>query len=459
MKDYARTRDLERLQRDIGKDAQVFSPIISKPTPAYWVTVLILSAILVWGIYAYLRQIQYGLGVTGLNRPMYWGFYIINFVFWIGIAHAGTLISSVLRVTSTEWRRPFTRAAEAVTVFSLPFAAINPIIDLGRPDRLLNVFRTPHFTSPLLWDVICISIYLTFSIIYFYIALLPDLAMCRDYLISVSPFRRWLYKSLSLGFRYDEKRWKKIEWWMNGLAIFLFMVVVSVHTNVSFVFLMTLQPGWHTTILAPYFVLGAIYSGCAAVILIMALLRWVYRLHDYVTDAHFQKMAKFMIALALFWLYFTGIEFLAIYYGHEIAPMTIFHAKVFGAYKDIFWLMFLLTFLLPLTLLVIPRTRNIFGLVIASISIIVGMWLERYTVIVPSEAYPRMANFVGLYFPTWVEWSITAALLAGFCLFYVLFARFFPILTVWEVREGREHGVQHFISEMESFYPGEKFHR
>jgi len=170
-------------------------------------------------------------------------------------------------------------------------------------------------------------------------------------------------------------------------------------------------------------------------------------------------MAKFMIALALFWLYFTGIEFLAIYYGHEIAPMTIFHAKVFGAYKDIFWLMFLLTFLLPLTLLVIPRTRNIYGLVIASISIIVGMWLERYTVIVPSEAYPRMANFVGLYFPTWVEWSITAALLAGFCLFYVLFARFFPILTVWEVREGREHGVQHFISEMESFYPGEKFHR
>ncbi len=446
MGEIAKRRELYR------EEEMVLSPLRKTP-PAFWWTAGFFAILLGAGIYAYFQQLNYGLGMTGLNRPIYWGVYITNFVFFIGISHAGTLISSVLRITNTEWRRPFTRAAEAITVFSLPFGAMCILLDLGRPDRMLFVFRTPHFTSPLIWDVICISTYLLTSIIYFYLALLPDLALCRDYLVHVSPFRRKLYRLLSLGYSHNPERWKKIERIMLGMCIFLFILVVSVHTNVSFVFLMTIQPGWHTTVLAPYFVLGAVYSGTATVIIIIAIIRKIYHLENLVTKAHFQKIGKFLLSLALFWLYFTIIEFLSIIYGQEISHMAVLRAKFFEEFARSFWAMVFFTFLLPLPFLALGKLRSIPGLVFASISINIGMWLERFTVIVPSEARPRLPYMLGIYVPSWVEILITIGLFAGFTLLYLIFAKFFPVLTIWEIREGKEKAIPEFVKEIESYYP------
>ena len=259
-------------------EASVLKPLKSPPGAGYRLTCYVLSLVVLAALGAWTWQIKNGLTVTGLNTPVFWGIYLVNFVFFIGISHAGTLISSILRITDTGWRRPFTRLAEAITVFSLPFGAVSVIVDMGRPDRLLNVLQYPHFSSAILWDVLCITTYLITSIFYFYMALIPDIAVCRDHLTTVSPARSALYRKLALGWTGSEAQHRVLNRILTGMSIFLFALVISVHTNVSFVFGMTTKVGWHTTILSPFFVLGAIYSGIAAVIVFAALFRKVFHL-------------------------------------------------------------------------------------------------------------------------------------------------------------------------------------
>ena len=426
--------DLRAVEVKAKIEEDILQPLTSL-SGRFYLAVALLGLLAAWGAYAWATQLRYGMGVTGLNRPIFWGVYITDFVFFIGISHAGTLISSILRITKTEWRRVFTRIAEAVTVFSLPFGALSIIFDMGRPDRLLNVLKTPHLTSPIIWDVLCISTYLFTSCVYFYLALIPDFAVCRDRLRNVSSFRAGLYRILAAGWTGSERQWRTMDRTMRGLCIFLFFLVVSVHTNVSFVFGMTLQPGWHTAVIGPYFVLGAVYSGVATVILIAALLRKVYHLEAYLTPRHFDLIGKFLFALACFWFYFTFVEFLTTFYGQEPAHMRIFTAKFFQEFSFLFWFMFATTFVVPVVILAVRRT--IPWLVVASILINIGMWLERYTIIVPSLSRPRLPYPPGVYFPSWVEWSIMIGSFAGFSLLYVIFAKFFPVLTIWEVKEAK----------------------
>lgn len=420
-------------------EMEILAPLTRRPGRAFWISAAGLAGALLWGLAAWGWQIFQGLGVTGLNVPIFWGVYLVNFVFFIGISHAGTLISSILRITATDWRRPFTRAAEAITVFSLPFGATSVIVDLGRPDRVLNVLLYPHFTSPILWDVLCITTYLVTSLLYFYMALIPDIALCRDRIGgAVQAWRKRMYENLSLGWTGTEAQWQTLHKIMTGMSIFLFALVVMVHTNVSFVFGMTTKPGWHTAVIGPYFVVGAIFSGVATVIVAMAAVRRLFHLEAYLTEEHFQKIAKFLLALCCFWLYFTFVEFLTTYYGRESAHMAVFNAKFFGEFAWLFWLMLACCFLIPFPVLAIRRLRTIPNLVWVSLVVNVGMWLERYTIIVPSGTRPYLPWGIGHYTPTWVEWSITAAWMGGFCLLFLLFSRLFPILTVWEVKEGAE---------------------
>src|SRR3990167_9465880 len=432
-----------------NEDAVLFQPILRTGRWFYIIAALLLSVSL-WGLYAYTIQLRYGLGVTGLNRPVFWGFYITNFVFFIGISHAGTLISAILRLCRAEWRRPITRMAEMITVLVLFFGLGSIILDMGRPDRLLYVIRFGKINSPLIWDVISISAYLTASTIYLYIPLIPDIALLRDL---VTGWRKKLYGFLSLGWTGTEKQHRRLEIAIAILAVMVIPIAVSVHTVVSWVFAMTVQPMWHSTIFGPYFVVGAIYSGIAALLVAMAIIRKVYHLEAYIKRVHFNNLGILLLVMACLWLYFTLAEYITTFYGHEPEEMVIFWAKLSGPYAPLFWSMGVCCFLVPFIVLANPRTRTISGTVVASSFVLVGMWLERYIIVVPSLANPRLPFPRTVYSPTWVEWAITAGDFAVFFLLYCLFAKIFPILSIWEIREGQERGIQDTVERLKTYLP------
>ena len=307
------------------KDAALLRPI-EKTTGKFWAFIGILLAIWAFGMYGWFNQLGRGLDVTGLNVPVYWGVYITNFVFFIGISHAGTLISAILRLSHAEWRRPITRAAEVITVLVLFFGVGCVLLDLGRPDRALNVLKHPNFRSPLLWDVTSISVYLTASTIYLFLPLIPDIAILRDHY----PGRHWFYRLLALGWTGTERQKHILETLIATMAVLVIPIAVSVHTVVSWVFAMTVQPMWHSTIFGPYFVVGAIFSGIAAIIIAMAAIRRVYHLESYLKPIHFNNLGILLLVMALLWFYFTFAEFLTTFYGADPSHMAIFMSKVGG---------------------------------------------------------------------------------------------------------------------------------
>lgn len=439
---------MDRMEEDI-----VLLEPLKRTGKGFYLAIWILFSLMVWAFYAWTYQLRHGLGVTGLNRPIFWGFYITNFVFFIGISHAGTLISAILRIFKAEWRRPFTRAAEAVTVFSLPFGVGSLMIDMGRPDRFLNVIKHPQIQSPIIWDVCCVSTYLLSSCIYFYLALIPDIALCRDNLPHASRPRQMLYRILALGWKGTERQRERLEKIIGGMSIFLALLVVTVHTVVSWVFGMTVQPGWHTTIIGPYFLVGAIFSGVATVAIVMAILRKVLHLEVYLRKAHFDNIGVFLLCLTLLWFYFTFAEYITTIYGGEPSHMRVLLSKFSGDFAILFWLMFLFCFVIPLVLLGNRRTRTISGIVVASIFINIGMWLERFTIIIPSLARPRLPYEPGTYFPTWVEGSITVGCFAAFIFLFMLFTKFFPIISIWEMRESREKTLAEVGERIRSYLP------
>ncbi len=433
------------------EDTALFAPLLHTGK-WFYVTVAVLSLVVAVGVYAYVRQLVFGLGITGMNRPVFWGVYIINFVFFIGLSHAGTLVSAILRVVNAEWRRPFTRAAEAVTVFSLPFGAGSIILDLGRPDRLLNVISHGRFESAILWDVASVSLYMVSSIFYFYLALIPDIAMCRDRL-EVGPLRTRLYKFLALNWTGTERQHRRLDRLMDIMAVWLTMLVVIVHTVVAWIFGMTIVPGWHEALIGPYFLGGAIFSGVGAVIITTSILRRVYHLEDYIKPVHFRAMSLFLLSLSLLWFYLTFVEYFTTFYGNEPAHMLIFNAKLLQEFSPLFWIMVACCFVIPVVVLSNPRTRTITGAVIVSVFVNIGMWIERYLVIIPSMARPRMGG-IGSYTPTWVEWAITAGCFAFFALLYVLFTKLFPVIAVWEMHEARHQSVPETVERVRSYMPG-----
>ncbi|MGQ9647066.1 MAG: NrfD/PsrC family molybdoenzyme membrane anchor subunit [Thermodesulfobacteriota bacterium] len=433
----------------LREDAILFEPI-QKTGKNFYLTFAILVAIILWALYAYLNQYRQGLGITGLARPIFWGVYITNFVFFIGISHAGTLISAILRLAKAEWRRSITRSAEVITVLVLFFGVGNILMDLGRPDRMLNILQYAQFKSPLLWDVSSISIYLTASSIYLYLPLIPDIALLRDY----GGKWQWFYRILALGWQGSEKQHRRLEKGIAFMAILVIPVAVSVHTVVSFVFAMTIQPMWHSAIFGPYFVAGAIFSGIAALIVAMNLIRKVYHLEDYLRPVHFNNLGILLLVMTLLWFYFTFTEYLTVYYGGEPLHMDILWSKFTGRFAPTFWGMFVFCFLIPLPILSMRRTRTPLGTLIASISIIVGMWLERFIIVVPTLTNPRLPNEKVIYFPTWVEWSVLAGCISFFILLYMIFTKIFPIVSIWEVREGREKSMAEVRERIRTYLPG-----
>jgi Ni/Fe-hydrogenase subunit HybB-like protein len=390
------------------------------------------------GLTAWLIQVRDGMGVTGLQRPVFWGFYIIDFVFWIGISHAGTLISAILRLTDAAWRKPVTRAAEAITVFCLMIGGMFPIIHLGRSwlfywlipypnSRLL----WPNFRSPLLWDLTAILTYVSGSVIYLYLPLIPDMAQLAEH---NTPWRARLYRVLSLGWTGSDREWHALERAMKLMAGIILAVAISVHTVVAWDFSMAVAPMWHSTIFGPYFVVGAIFSGIAALLIVLGLLRSVLKLDQYLTWHHFNNLSKLLLLMSLLWFYFTMSENVTVWYGNEPGEMAVFGARTRGHFAPYFWGMVFLNFAVPFVLLGIRRLRSITTAMISSVCVLIGMWLERFLIVIPTLGNPRMPSASRLYSPTWVEIAITAATFAAMVLLYLLFSKLFPIIAVWEFK-------------------------
>ena len=435
----------------LGPDAHLLRPIEETGRGFYIAVGLLLVGVLA-GALAYWAQLSRCLGVTGLNQPVSWGFYVTNFVFFIGISHAGTLISAILRMAQAEWRRPITRMAEVITVMVLFIGAGNILLDLGRPDRALNVLLYGRYQSPLLWDATSISAYLTASVFYLYLPLIPDIAILRDH----SSKYHFFYTVLALGWTGAERQVRILNRAVAIMAVLVIPVAISVHTVVSFVFSMTLQPGWHSTIFGPYFVVGAIFSGIAALIIFMLIFRRAYRLENYLRHVHFNYLGLLLMTMSFLWFYFTFAEYITAFYGNEPEEMKVFWAKFTGPYAPFFWTMVVCNFVIPMTLLGISRLRTITGILIASISVSIGMWLERFIIIVPTLSHPRLPLEAGSYMPSWVEWGLMLGCFSLFGLFYLLFTKIFPIISIWEIREGREVGLHELEARVRSYLPEEE---
>jgi molybdopterin-containing oxidoreductase family membrane subunit len=428
----------------------LLAPIAHTGPGFYW-AVAGLSVFILWGAIAYAVQFYQGLGVTGLQQPVSWGLYVTNFVFFIGISHAGTLISAILRLSRAEWRRPITRMAEVITAMVLFIGAGQILVDMGRPDRIFNVIRHGRYQSPLLWDATSISAYLSASLTYLYLPMIPDIAILRDRLGKWKLF----YSVLALGWTGTEQQQRVLNRAIAIMCVIVIPVAVSVHTVVSFVFSMTLQPMWHSTIFGPYFVVGAIFSGIAALIVAMIIFRKAYGLEPYLKPIHFRYLGQLLLIMSLLWFYFTFAEYLTGYYGSEPEEMKIFWSKFSGPFWPFFWAMVLCNLFIPLACLVRLGRRTVGKVLAASLSIIVGMWLERFIIVVPTLSNPRLPFPQTIYVPTWVELGEFAGSLALFALFYLLFTKVFPIISIWEIREGREEGVKEVEERVKSYLPDE----
>jgi molybdopterin-containing oxidoreductase family membrane subunit len=432
----------------LDEDEILFRPIY-QTGKGFYVLAAALLTVFMFGVVMYIRQFIFGLGVTGMNEPVTWGFYIISFVFFIGISHAGTLISAILRLSKAEWRRPITRMAEVITGIVLLIGGLHPIIDLGRPDRILNIFERGRLQSPLLWDLTSITAYFTASTIYLYLPLIPDIALLRD---RGGRFNK-LYTILSWGYEGTERQKHVLERAINILMIMVIPIAISVHTVISWIFSMTLQPGWHSTIFGPYFVVGAIFSGIAALIIVMIAFRKAFHFDDYLKNIHFNYLGTLLLVMSLLWFYFTFAEYLTTFYGHEPPEMRVFLYKFTGGYSPFFWLMVFCNFIVPVVFLSNKKLKTIPGILVASIAVVIGMWLERLIIVVPSLANPRLPFPTGIYIPSLTEISLLAAAIAAFILGFMVFSKLFPLISIWEIKVGREESVRIVSERLNEYLP------
>jgi molybdopterin-containing oxidoreductase family membrane subunit len=418
----------------------VLQPMI-QTGKGFWALVTILSVIVAWGMYAWGYLVYWGIGATGKNRPVYWTLFITTFVFWVGISHAGTMISAVLRLLKADWRRPITRGAEAMTAFALMMAGLYPLIHLGRVWKFYwmipypnNRFMWPNFQSPLMWDMIAIFTYLIGSSLYLYLALIPDMAMARDHTDS---WRYNLYRILALGWRGTEAEWHKLHRALGIFSVAIIPIFLSVHSIVSWDFAVTIQPRWHSTIFAPYFVIGAVYSGLSALASILVIIRRSMRLQEFLRAEHFDSLGKLVMVAGMAWVYFWFAGFIVEWYGNEPVVRELIHEEIAGRLAPFFYLQMSAN-LIPIVLLVFKRVRTTPVLLLATTLLVnVGMFTERALIVIGSLQRNDLPFNWGVYRPTWVEVSIVAMTFAGFALLYTLFSRIIPFVPVWEIKEGR----------------------
>jgi len=412
---------------------------MEKPGRLYLAGLAVAASLVVIGGILWAYQIRSGLGVAGYTHPVGWAVYITNFVFWVGIAHSGTLISAVLYLFRARYRTSFNRAAEAMTVFALMVAGLFPLIHLGRSWLFYYLIPYPNqrqlwvnFRSPLIWDVFAVGTYFTVSLVFFYVGMIPDFAAAKQH---VAGIRKRIFSVLSLGWKGTEREWRHYGMLYLFLAAFATPLVASVHSVVSWDFAMSIVPGWHTTIFAPYFVAGAILSGTAMVITLVVPLRKAMNLHEYITDDHFESIAKILLFTSLIVSYAYIVEFGMASYSGNIFEMEAFRYRALGEFRYLTWAMIFCNSLVPLTLFAKRLRRNTTFLLVVSLLVNVGMWLERFVIIVTSLAHDFDPYVWGTYRPTYVEVGISLGSFGLFFLLYLLFVKNLPVLSISEIKE------------------------
>jgi Ni/Fe-hydrogenase subunit HybB-like protein len=412
----------------------------------YLALVCCLTAVVAAGAGAWLYQIETGIGQTNMHAPIFWSSYIASFVYWIGVSHSGTFISGVLRLTKAEWRRPVTRIAELMTIISVMIAALCVFFHLGRVWRWYYLLPYPNqreiwpdFRSPLMWDATAIFTYATASTIYLYLPLIPDFALARD---RVEGWRRPIYSLLCLGWKGSQREWETLNTAIRIITPLIVMVMISVHSIVGWDFGMSLVPGWHTSIIAPYFVVGAVHSGLGMVAIGLYIVRRTYGWEQYIRREHFDKMGKLLVVTTLTLAYLYFADQLTVWYGKKPDEMAILHSLVTGDFAVPFWMMIALIYVLPLTLLTNPTFRAWpLGMLCMGIGINIGMYIERALILVPPLTHPRLTYQWSQYFPSWIELTILTGVLALAALLYVLLSKFVPLISIWEEKEGRLHAA------------------
>jgi len=397
------------------------------------------------GFVVFISMLYFGLQFLGYSHPVYWGFLIVNFVFWIGISHAGVFVSAVLRLTQAEFRRPVTRAAEVVTIFSLQAAVLFPLIHSGRPwrtaywafpyDFIRGMWPNPR--SPLVWDPSAIFTYLISTILFVYVALLPDLALARDR--AEDPVRRWVFTVLALGFRGTSRQWRIQAIAGILLSAIILPIFVSVHSIVSWDFAVTSVPGWHNTVFAPYFVIGAVHSGVSAVVTAMIVMKWAFKLDGYITADHIDALARVLIAVATGWLFLLFLDFSFGLYGEESAEVDTWMQRIYGGAWPVLAPIFIITsYIIPVPLWLIKSVRRSFGwMFVTTILVNIGMWLERYMLVIPALERKSSLTFTySEYIPSISEGILVLASFAFVIVGVLAFCKVLPVMPAADIREG-----------------------
>jgi Ni/Fe-hydrogenase subunit HybB-like protein len=419
---------------------KISSIVLTRKTPMFWTVGFGIGFLLtILLLFAVGMLFARGIGIWGVNAPVGWGFAIVNFVWWIGIGHAGTLISAILLLLRQEWRTSINRFAEAMTLFAVAQAGMYPILHLGRPWLaywLIPYPNTmalwPQWRSPLVWDVFAVSTYATVSLLFWYVGLIPDLATLRDR--ARKKFAQITYGMLAMGWRGSAMHWHRYDMAYLLLAGIATPLVVSVHTVVSFDFTIGIIPGWHSTIFPPYFVAGAIYGGFAMVLTIAIPLRAVYRLEDFVTTRHLQNMAKILLATGLIVGYGYMIEgFMAWYSGSPYEKYMMWN-RLTGPYWPVFWGLMLCNIVTPQFLWWKSVRSSPLGLWVIAVIVNIGMWLERFVIVITSLHRDFLPSSWGMYYPTRFDWATYIGTLGFFAALFFLFIRFLPMISIFEMR-------------------------
>jgi Ni/Fe-hydrogenase subunit HybB-like protein len=420
---------------------KISSIVLTGRTPLFWYISFGIGFLLVLLLlFCITALVSVGIGLFGVMIPVAWGWAIVNFVWWIGIGHAGTLISAILLLLRQKWRQSINRFAEAMTLFAVACAGIFPLIHLGRPWFAYWLFPypstmgiQPQFRSPLVWDVFAVSTYFTVSLLFWFLGLIPDLATLRDRATRRVP--RFIYGMLAMGWRGSAVHWHRYESAYLLLAGLATPLVVSVHTVVSFDFAVALVPGWHSTIFPPYFVAGAIYSGFAMVLTIAIPLRKLYGLEDFITLRHLKNMAIVMLATGMIVAYGYLMETFMAWYSGDIFEKYMMMNRMFGPYGWMYWILILFNILIPQALWVRSLQTNPWVLFFIAIAVNIGMWLERYVIVVVSLHRDFMPSAWGMYSGTFFDYGVFVGTIGLFVALLFLFIRLLPMISIFEMRE------------------------